>query len=242
MSAPASVDFHFDVMCPWAYQTSLWMRDVRDQLGLEVNWRFFSLEEINRREGKKHPWEREWSYGWSMMRVGAMLRRTDMSLLDDWYLVAGTALHVDGRKPHEPEVARHLLREMGLEPGLVDDAIADHTTHDEVRAEHEKVVAAAGYGVPTLFFPDADGSEQALFGPVLIDPPRGDAALRLWDLVCGWLEFPHLYELQRPKTKTDEQAIAAVFRPYIEARDWISIDRGREVAITGDGFEVVRKV
>jgi predicted DsbA family dithiol-disulfide isomerase len=70
-STPMKVDFHFDVICPWAYQTSHWMREVRDRLGLEVDWRFFSLEEVNRLEGKKHPWEREWSYGWSMMRVGA---------------------------------------------------------------------------------------------------------------------------------------------------------------------------
>ncbi|MGV0795722.1 hypothetical protein ABQF26_02070, partial [Mycolicibacterium elephantis] len=35
-------------MCPFAYQTSRWIREVRDQIGLEVNWRFFSLEEINR--------------------------------------------------------------------------------------------------------------------------------------------------------------------------------------------------
>ena len=60
-----SVDFHFDPMCPFAYQTSLWIRDVRNQTGLEVTWRFFSLEEVNRVEGKKHPLEREWSYGWS---------------------------------------------------------------------------------------------------------------------------------------------------------------------------------
>ena len=45
------VDFHFDIMCPYAYQTSLWMREVRDRIGLEVRWRFFSLEEINRAEG-----------------------------------------------------------------------------------------------------------------------------------------------------------------------------------------------
>src|SRR5688572_10142976 len=41
------VDFHFDVMCPWAYQTSRWMREVRDRTGVEVRWRFFSLEEVN---------------------------------------------------------------------------------------------------------------------------------------------------------------------------------------------------
>ena len=79
---PEFVDFHFDVMCPYAYQTSRWIREVRDITGLQINWRFFSLEEINRVEGKKHPWEREWSYGWSMMRIGAYLRRIDPELLD----------------------------------------------------------------------------------------------------------------------------------------------------------------
>ena len=102
-----TVDFHFDVMCPFAYQTSIWMRSVRDHLGLTVNWRFFSLEEVNRVEGKKHPWERDWSYGWSMMRIGALLRRTDMAWLDAWYARAGRALHEEGHKPHEPAVARH---------------------------------------------------------------------------------------------------------------------------------------
>jgi len=30
---PASVDFHLDLMCPYAYQTSLWIREVRDRTG-----------------------------------------------------------------------------------------------------------------------------------------------------------------------------------------------------------------
>lgn len=222
LTEPGAVDFHFDVMCPYAYQTSLWMREVRDRLGVEVTWRFFSLEEVNRAEGKKHPWEREWSYGWSMMRVGARLRRDDPALLDDWYARAGAALHVDGRKPHRPEVARHLLAEMGLDPGLVDEAIADPTTTDEVRAEHEAVLAGGGWGVPTLHFPDSD---DWFFGPVLVEPPTGDAAVRLWELVCGWRELPHLYEVQRPKRPADIALIAETFRPYLEARDWVTIQK-----------------
>jgi 2-hydroxychromene-2-carboxylate isomerase len=219
MDAPTAVDFHFDIMCPYAFQTSLWMREVRDRTGLEVRWRFFSLEEVNRVEGRKHPWERDWSYGWSMMRVGARLRRDDPALLDAWYEAAGAALHVDGRKPHEPAVARALLAELDLDPALVDEAIADDTTHDEVRAEHQAVLDAGGWGVPTLIFDDG----QALFGPVVVDPPAGDAAVRLWDLVLGWREFPHLYELQRPKRPDDIALIAETFRPYLEARDWVTI-------------------
>ncbi len=219
-----SVDFHFDVMCPYAFQTARWIRSVRDETGLEIAWRFFSLEEVNRAEGKKHPWEREWSYGWSMMRIGAVLRRIDMGLLDAWYERAGRALHVEGLRPHHPDVARVLLGELGLDPGIVDTAIADPTTHDEVRADHDRVIAAGGYGVPTLFI---DG--HCLFGPVLVDPPTGERAVRLWESVRTWAEFPDLYELQQPKTPAANQRILSTFRPYLEARDWVSIDRGRVI-------------
>jgi hypothetical protein len=150
-----------------------------------------------------------------------------MADLDAWYARAGRALHVEGHKPHERSVARHLLAELEMDPDLVDAAIADPTTHDEVRAEHQRVVDANGYGVPTLFFPDG----QCLFGPVLVDPPTGDAAVRLWDAVVAWTEFPHLYELQRPKTPADEQAIGEAFRPYLQARDWVSINRGEVIVI-----------
>ena len=217
-----SVDFHFDVLCPWAYQTSKWIRDVRRQNGLGINWQFFSLEEINRFEGKKHPWQRPWSYGWSLMRIGAVLRRDSMDALDAWYERSARALHEEGLRVHEPDVARALLAEIGFDPATVDEALDDPSTHDVVRAEHDRVVAAGGFGVPTLFF-----GEQALFGPVLIDPPTGEAALRLWDAVTAWAEFPHLYELQRPKTPRDERIIAETFRPYLEARDWVSINRGK---------------
>jgi 2-hydroxychromene-2-carboxylate isomerase len=222
MGAPVtSVDFHFDIMCPWAFQASVWMRDVRDRLGLEVRWCFFSLEEINRAEGKKHPWQREWSYGWSMMRIGALLRRIDPGLLDRWYLAAGTALHVEGTKPHRREVAEALIGQLGLDPALVSQAMDDASTHDEVRADHDRVTALGGWGVPTLVF----GDDQALFGPVLIEPPSGEAAVRLWQLLTGWLDFPNLYEVQRPKRPGDLRAIATVFQPYLQARDWATIQK-----------------
>jgi 2-hydroxychromene-2-carboxylate isomerase len=228
---PESVDFHLDMMCPYAYQTSLWIREVRARTGLRINWRFFSLEEINRAEGKKHPWEREWSYGWSLMRIGALLRRQGMQHLDAWYAAVGRALHVNGEKPHQREVARELIAAIAMDPGLVDAAIADPTTGDEVLTDHLRVTQAGGFGVPTLFFPDG----QCLFGPVLIDPPVGEAAERLWDAVVAWTAFPHLYEIQRPKSRSDAEQIAAAFKPYLEARDWGSINRGTVVDFAETG-------
>ncbi len=216
-----TIGFHFDVMCPWAFQTSLWIRDVRRQNGLQIDWRFFSLEEINREEGKKHPWERDWSYGWGMMRVAALLRRTSMDDCDRFYEAAGRALHLEGRKPHRPEVAAEILESIGLDPALVQQAIDDPTTHDDVHADHRAVVDKGGFGVPTLVFEDGG----TLYGPVLTPAVYGDEALALWDLVQGMRRFPHLYEIKRPKTDDDMRHIAEQFTPYLTARDWQSKEK-----------------
>jgi hypothetical protein len=47
----------------------------------------------------------------------------------------------------------------------------------------------------------------------------------LWHAVTAWLRFPHLYELQRPKSPADVAAIATAFEPYLTARDWITIQK-----------------
>ena len=215
------IDFYFDLMCPFAYQTSLWMREVRDQAEVDVTWRFFSLEEINREEGKKHPWEREWSFGWSQMRIAALIKREQGNgALDRWYEGMGKAFHEDARPTHDPDVHREVLTELDFDPGLVERAIADPTTTDDVRSDHDRVVGTyAGWGVPILVFP----SDRALFGPVIIPAPTGDEALRLWDVVLAWQEFPHLWEMQQPKRAEDLELIADVFSPYLEARSWRTI-------------------
>jgi len=216
------VEFFFDPICPWAYQTSVWIRDVRDQTGLEIGWRFFSLEEINRAEGKKHPWERGLAYGWTPMRVGAWLRRRDMALLDAWYEAIGRALHVEGRRPYDEAVAKELLGAIGADPSAWDQALADPTTHDEVRADHEEAVGRWGaFGVPVIVFEWG----RAIFGPVVVPAPAGSAALELWDLTVRSARFPGLYELKVPKTPAMLADIATRFAPYLEARQWPTIER-----------------
>ncbi len=216
------VEFFFDPICPWAYQTSLWIREVRRQTGLRIEWRFFSLEEINRPEGKRHPWERPIAYGWTPMRVGAWLRRRDPQLLDDWYLACGRALHEQGRRPYEQAVAAELLTTIGAPAEAWDEALADGTTSDEVRADHDHAVATHGaFGVPLIVLPTG----QAWFGPVVVPAPSGQEAIALWELSLAFRRFPGLYELKRPKTDADMAAIGAAFTPYLANRQWSTIER-----------------
>jgi 2-hydroxychromene-2-carboxylate isomerase len=215
------IEFYFDPMCPWAYQTSVWIRDVRSQIDLDITWRFFSLEEINRPDGKRHPWERPLAYGWTPMRVAAWLRRDDMHLCDRWYEACGRALHVDGRRFYDREVALDLLESIGAPPTAWDDAIADPTTHDDVRNDHDRAVADyGGFGVPIIVLPNG----RHLYGPVVVPAPTGAPALKLWDLCTAYTEIPGLFEMKTPKTGDDLRMIAKQVEPYLTARQWATIE------------------
>ena len=47
MSETFDLAFHWDPMCPFAWLTSLWMDQVIEQRGLNVDWRFISLRILN---------------------------------------------------------------------------------------------------------------------------------------------------------------------------------------------------
>lgn len=223
---PHAVDFYFDIMCPYAFRTAQWIVEVERRLDIGIGWRFFSLEEINREPHQPHPWERAWPWGWSMLRVAALLRRDSQTACRDFYLKAGSALHLEGRKPQQAAVLEDLLTELGHDPALARQAAADPSLDHEIRADHERAVAHGSFGVPTLHFADGQAPEPQdghwFFGPVVVPAPLGESADRLWDLVTGWIEFPHLYEMQRPKSPADLTHIVEQFNPYFEARDWES--------------------
>lgn len=208
-------------MCPWAHQGSRWLREVRRHTSITIEWCFFSLEEVNLQPGKIHPWERPWSYGWSQMRIAALLRRDGQDLVDRWYEACGSAFFERGEQTYLRPGAEAVVASIGLPPSVVGDALDDPTTSEEVRTDHFGLVAAhGGHGVPTLVFEDG----QALFGPVVLDAPSGAAAVRLWELVQGWREFPDLYELRRPKTNDDMVRIGGAFSTYLSARAWRTIE------------------
>jgi len=219
-STPEVVDFYFDTMCPYAHQTSLWIREVARLTPLRVNWKFFSLEVINHVDGKKMPWEREIGYGWTPLRIAAWLKRIDNNLCGAWYLASANALHLEGQRPYEEATARRLLAGIGAPDETWQSALADQTTHDEVRREHDHAVQQlGGFGVPII----VPATGRAVFGPVIVPAPTGDDAVRLWRLVCGMAEFPHFYELKVPKTADDMTHIANSFNPYLRAREWQTV-------------------
>ena len=152
------------------------------QVGLDITWRFFSLEEVNRVEGKKHPWERPWSFGWGQMRVGSLIRRElGNDALDRWYAAVGTAFFNDGIKTHVPAVHAEVIAGERLRPDArrAGDRRPDHDRRRARRSRRRGRASTAR----TACRPSCSRSGYAVYGPVVVPAPTGDDAVALWELV-----------------------------------------------------------
>jgi predicted DsbA family dithiol-disulfide isomerase len=170
---------------------------VRQVRPVEVHWRLFSLEEVNKGDGTV-----DWEQGRSApaLRVLALVRRQHgQEALDRFYSALGRArFERDEKLDHA--VVEAALEEAGLDRGLRAAALADPTTRDDVLGEHTAIVDRMhAFGVPTIVL--GAGVGPGIFGPVINPVPQGEAAGELWDHVL-WLTLqPGFFELKRSRGK-----------------------------------------
>ena len=205
MTAP-TIHFHFDPVCPFAWLTSRWVRNVVEQRPMEVDWRFISLRLINEHvdyDTRFPPgYEAGHTAGLRMLRVCAAAReRHGRDVVGDLYTALGGSVFDIDPPADQAALGRAatvapLLAGLGLDADLVD--ALDDTSFDEViRAETDEALARTGrdVGTPIIAYDPPDG--PAFFGPVISRVPEGDEAVRLWDAVLELTSFPGFAELKR---------------------------------------------
>ncbi len=191
----AKLSIYVDPACPWAWRTALWAREVRAQRPVEVQWKLFSLTEVHRGDdlapANQPPTD-------PVMRVLVQARRQGGNeALERLYLALGRARHERRENLKSPEVLGAALEEAGLPGALLQQALDDSTTEAEVLAEHRDAVERLGaFGVPWLVL---DERSFGLFGPVISEVPRAEAALELWEHTSWFLTQPYFYELKRER-------------------------------------------
>lgn len=193
----ASVRFHFDPRCPWAWQSSKWIREVEKVRDIEVEWRLFSLQLIN--ENTDDPLADVHATGTPALRTMALVRRLHGNrVLGRLYETLGTRIHEDPVEELNPTTVQSALADAGLDPSLVDDALTDDSTMAQVRAEHEAAVGEVGaFGVPTVVL----ATGQGIFGPVVATAPTGESAGELWDHVEWLIRQDGFFELKRERDR-----------------------------------------
>jgi hypothetical protein len=197
-----NVSFYFDPICPWTWITSRWLVEVADQRRLRVDWRAMSLVALNggasslnaARSGAARL-----STGFLRM-IEAMRSNGRADLIGPFYTAVGNRLHVEGEQP-----TMDLLEEAARETGVIGFLVAAEDSHWN-EAVLRSTAEAMELGGPDTGSPilRIEGQEHGTHGPIVSPAPRGDDALRLWDVVSVALEIPGFYEIKHGRDSAPE--------------------------------------
>ena len=210
----ADINFYFDPVCPFAWMTSKWVRQVQAQRDYTVDWRFISLRLINAEVDYDAHFPPEYEAGHTaglrLLRVSARARaehgREAMSPL---YAAFGAHIFDTAQDPDDQRSERDVRERRGtrefVEPILAEaglpldlaGAVDDESWDLEIRQETDEALSLTGkdVGTPIIHFQPPEGA--AFFGPVISRLPSEDMSLELWDHVVGLAAFPGFAELKR---------------------------------------------
>ncbi|MEP7160186.1 MAG: DsbA family protein [Dermatophilaceae bacterium] len=186
----------FDPMCPWAWMTSRWLKEVERVRDVTVDFRVMSLAVLNEGRDLSEEYRASMDQAWGPVRViVAAAQRYGEEVVPRLYDAIGGAIH--RRKVGDLQQAIVIgLAEVGLPAELIEVARSDEVDAD-LRARHAEAIALVGddVGTPVIAFGDV-----AFFGPIVSPAPKGEGAGLLWDgclLVAGTSGF---FELKRSRT------------------------------------------
>ena len=206
-NTPQNVTFWFDVTCPFAWQTSRWIKEVEKVRDITVTWTPMSLAVLNDGRDLDPGYMEAMKAAWGPARVFAAVADKEPEKIDALYTALGTKVHRDKAFSKtdlsvndallEATLLEATLDEVGLDPAYA--AVASTDEADEsLRAYHQSAIDEVGDDVGT---PVISVEGVAFFGPVVSPAPKGEAAGKLFDgcvLVAGTDGF---FELKRTRTR-----------------------------------------
>ena len=234
MTRPADLHFYFDPVCPFAWLTSTWVRQVMAARDYRVDWRFISLRLVNADVDYSEHFPNNYEFGHTqglrMLRVAARARAQFGPEAVD-ALQRSFGEHIFEIPPWENEAHRQatlgspghiaaILAVAGL-PGELADALDDTSWDKVIQAETDEALALTGkdVGTPILHVDPPDG--VAFFGPVISRRPTDEEAAELWDHVLALTRFPGFSELKRSLRERPQLKVLGVKAGEVgQQEDW----------------------
>ena len=190
-----NADFWFDPLCPFAWISSRWVREVEKVRDVTVTWLVMSLAYLNQDRDISDEYRKLLANAWEPVRVCmATEQQHGQEALGALYTALGTRRHNGGEELDRATIEA-ALQDAGLPTSLA-DAMDDPSYDEDVKKSHHAGMDQVGLdvGTPTIAF---DG--VAFFGPVLTKIPRGEEAGRLWDATIELSRYPYFFEIKRTR-------------------------------------------
>lgn len=204
---PYDVEFFFDPGCPFAWQTSVWIRRVAELRNIKVGWRFISLYFINvDRDDVGGDYLESAKRGRRYHRVCAAARER---LGNDavgalyqawgeryWYAERSGDYAAKSLAAAESMDVAEILAALEL-PADLAEAADDESWDAVLRAESDEAFRRTGpdVGTPILTYDPPTGN--SLFGPVISAVPDDERAVAFYDALRTFVDFPEFSELKR---------------------------------------------
>jgi len=192
------VRFWVDPICPWCWTTSQWIRQIAADKDLDITWEPISLLVKNDTQpDSPHYAAVAWTRG--LLRVMESVRAAGLEdRLGDLYKEYGRRIHNGGEHDWDPALA---LEAVGLDPSHAMAAKDDAWDEPLVRRMNEGLALVGNdVGTPIIALTRDDGSEVAIFGPVITKAPSHADSLRLWDAFVTLTTLDDFWELKRTRT------------------------------------------
>ena len=144
--------------------------------GLTVNWRYFSLEQVNSQEDPEWKlWEQPEDYasrGRNAFRAAEAARQQGQDEFRLFHMALLKARHEDSRDIADTAVLVEVAESAGLDAQQFRRDLADRGTLARLAEDHTFAAERLGvFGTPTLVFPE----EQAVFLKIAPPPSAEDA-------------------------------------------------------------------
>lgn len=204
---PYDLEFFFDPGCPFAWQTSVWIRRVAELEDVSVGWRFISLAFLN--EGSEELFEgmgEAHRRGLRYHRICAAAReRFGNEAVGDLYRAWGEAFWYEEQPGEGLERVTaafadtdpaDVVASVGLPADLL-EAADDESWDAVIRSETDAALARTGddVGTPIITFDPPTGN--SLFGPVISTVPDDETAVEFYRALRVFVDVKEFSELKR---------------------------------------------
>jgi len=207
VSESVSIDVYYDYGCPYVYAAAIWLRDLQCKLGdgLEINWKYFPLEQVNSGEDEDWKlWEQPLSFtsrGRTAFHGAIAARRQGEEAFEKFHFALLDAKHVDGQNLGRRQVVVEVAKSAGLDIEAFERDLDDVSLLADLGEDYEEGRSEYGvFGTPTLVF--ANGEAAYL---KMRPAPEKERTLEVWAKVRALIEDePDIAEIKRPIKPTGD--------------------------------------
>lgn len=166
---------------------------------LTINWRYFSLEQVNSQQGTQWKiWEQPEGYpsrGLRAFRAAEAARRQGEAAFERFHIALIRARHEQRRDIADTNTLSEVAESAGLEMVRFQRDISDRRILAKLAEDHTFAVETLGvFGTPTLVFPE----RQAIF--LKMSPPAPEESLSVFTEVRTLAERRrNIQEIKRPQ-------------------------------------------